>query len=92
MGDVMIVMLDSGEDKKDSHWAYSGLTDYDAYRSEQARWLEQLVKTKEYRKARYRIVICHFPMVMTQDQKDEGVARLARCHRQVPAHPEPGRC
>lgn len=72
MGDVMIVMLDSGEDKKDSHWAYSGLTDYDAYRSEQARWLEQLVKTKEYRKARYRIVICHFPMVMTQDQKDEG--------------------
>lgn len=72
MGDVMIVMLDSGEDKKDSHWAYSGLTDYDAYRSEQARWLEQLVKTKEYRKAKYRIVICHFPMVMTRDQKDEG--------------------
>lgn len=72
MGDVMIVMLDSGEDKADGHWAYSGLTDYDAYRTEQAEWLRQLVKTKEYKKARHRIVICHFPMVMTQDQKDEG--------------------
>lgn len=72
MGDVMIVMLDSGEDKADGHWAYSGLTDYDAYRTEQAEWLHQLVKTKEYKKARHRIVICHFPMVMTRDQKDEG--------------------
>lgn len=68
---IMIVMLDSGEDKAEDHWVYAGLTDYDAYRSEQAEWLKKLVQTKEYKKAKYRIVISHFPMVMAQQWKDE---------------------
>lgn len=71
LGNIMIVMLDSGEDKAEDHWAYAGLTDYDAYRSEQAEWLKKLVQTKEYKKAKYRIVISHFPMVMAQQWKDE---------------------
>lgn len=62
MGDIMIVMIDSGEDKPDNHWVYAGLTSFDKYRTEQAKWLEELVKTKEFRKAKYRIVISHFPM------------------------------
>lgn len=71
LGDVMIVMLDSGEDKAENHWVYAGLTDYDAYRTEQAEWLEKLIKTKEYRKAKYRIVLSHFPMVMGRKWKEE---------------------
>ncbi len=71
LGDIMIVMLDSGEDKAENHWVYAGLTDYNAYRSEQAEWLKALVKTKEYKKAKYHIVISHFPMVMGQQWKDE---------------------
>lgn len=71
LGDVMIVMLDSGEDKAENHWVYAGLTDYDAYRTEQAEWLKKLVKTEEYKKAKYRIVLSHFPMVMGQEWKDE---------------------
>lgn len=71
LGDIMIVMLDSGEDKAEDHWVYAGLTDYEAYRNEQAEWLKKLVQTKEYKKARYRIVISHFPMVMAQQWKDE---------------------
>ena len=55
---------------------YAGLTDFDAYRSEQAEWLRQLVRTREYRKARYRIAISHFPMVMAQQWKDENVSIL----------------
>ena len=35
-GPVHFVVLDSGEDKEDSHWAYSGLNDFDGYRSIQA--------------------------------------------------------
>ena len=54
----------------------AGLTDFDAYRSEQAEWLRQLVRTREYRKARYRIAISHFPMVMAQQWKDEKVSIL----------------
>lgn len=66
-GDIMVIMLDTGEDKEESHWAYSGLTDFNAYRTEQARWLETVIKSKEYKKARYHIVISHFPMVMGQE-------------------------
>lgn len=71
LGDIMVVMLDSGEDKADSHPVYAGLTDYDAYRAEQAEWLKQLVQAPAYRDARYRIVISHFPLVMPQRNKDE---------------------
>ena len=73
LGDIMVVMLDSGEDKADSHPVYAGLTDFDAYRTEQAAWLEELVQTKEYKTARYRIVISHFPLVMPSDNRKEGV-------------------
>lgn len=62
IGDIMVVMLDCGEDKPDSTPVYAGLTDFDSYRSEQAEWLSRLVKTKEFKSARYRIVISHFPM------------------------------
>lgn len=71
LGDVMVVMLDGGEDKEEEHWVYAGLTDYNAYRTEQAEWLKKLVKTKEYKKAKYRIVISHFPMVMSREEKAE---------------------
>lgn len=71
LGDVMIVMLDSGEDKAENHWVYAGLTDYDAYRTEQAEWLKSVVSSKEYKKAKYRIILSHFPMVMGQEWKDE---------------------
>lgn len=63
MGDIMIVMLDCGEDKPDDTQVYAGLTDFDAYRTEQAKWLAQLVETEEFKTARYRIVISHYPMV-----------------------------
>lgn len=62
LGDIMVVMIDCGEDKPDDFWVYSGLNDFDSYRTEQAKWLKELVKTKEFKKAKYRIVISHFPM------------------------------
>lgn len=72
MGDIMVVMLDSGEDKSDKHPVYAGITDYDNYRSEQAAWLKELVKTKEYKKAKYRIVLTHFPLVVGEKWREEG--------------------
>lgn len=72
VGDVMFIMLDSGEDKSDKHPVYAGITDYDAYRSEQAAWLAELVKTKAYKKAKYRIVLSHFPMILDEESKNEG--------------------
>lgn len=63
VGDIMIVMIDCGEDKPDQTPVYAGFIDFDSYRTEQAEWLKGLVKTKAFKKAKYRIVISHFPTV-----------------------------
>lgn len=73
LGDIMIVMLDTGEDKSDDHPVYAGLADYDGYRTEQAEWLKELVSSAEYNNAKYHIVISHFPMVMDDIYKKENL-------------------
>lgn len=72
LGDVMLVYLDSGEDKADTHPVYAGLTDFDAYRTEQAEWLKGIVAGDDWRNARYRIVISHFPLVEDRQMEAEG--------------------
>ena len=39
IGNVSFVVLDSGEDKDDSHHEYGGMTDYNNYRSDMIDWL-----------------------------------------------------
>lgn len=60
-GPVCFIVLDTGEDKPDTDIEYSGITDYDNYRTEQAAWLQQAVRSEDFLKAKYRIVIAHMP-------------------------------
>ena len=69
----MVVMLDCGEDKADTHPVYAGFTDYSGYRLEQKKWLEDLLTSKEYKQAKYHIVICHFPLAMSDKEKKKNV-------------------
>lgn len=62
IGDAIVIMLDVGEDKSDRHEVYAGLIDFDAYRTEQAEWLRKVVRSKEFKQAKYRIVMSHFPI------------------------------
>lgn len=62
-GDTAVVMLDCGEDKPDSHDVYAGLAAFDAYRLEQAEWLRGVIRSREFRRARHRIVLLHIPPV-----------------------------
>ncbi len=62
-GPVCFVVLDTGEDKPDSSFEYSGLVEFDSYRTEQAAWLEKVVQTDEYKQARFRVIIAHMPPV-----------------------------
>lgn len=62
-GDLEMILLDSGEDKVDSDKEYYGMASFYSYREEMARWLEELIKTDEFRTAKYRIVICHFTLL-----------------------------
>ncbi len=60
-GPVCFIMLDTGEDKPDTDLEYSGITDYDNYRTEQAQWLREAVKSEEFRNAKFRVVVAHMP-------------------------------
>ncbi|MCH4147992.1 MAG: metallophosphoesterase [Prevotella sp.] len=60
-GPVFFICLDTGEDKPDNDWEYAGITDYDNYRSEQALWLQQVISSKEYKQAKFHIVLGHIP-------------------------------
>jgi hypothetical protein len=60
-GGVHFVVLDSGEDKEDSHQYYNGLVDYQNYRREQAEWLRADLESEASRRAAFRIVFPHIP-------------------------------
>ena len=60
-GPVCFVILDTGEDKPDSDIEYAGITDYDNYRSEQANWLREVLTSKEYTEAPFKVIVAHMP-------------------------------
>ena len=60
-GPIYFILLDAGEDKPDDDIEYSGIVDYDNYRTEQAEWLKTLVNDPDYQTAKFRVVICHMP-------------------------------
>lgn len=61
-GPVYFVVLDCGEDKEDSHWAYSGLNSFEEYRNEQAAWLKKEIEKKEFKNSPFRVIITHIPL------------------------------
>ena len=61
LGPVRFVILDTGEDKEDSHPVYADLVDFDGYRMEQAAWLKVEMQRKEFKKAPFRVVMMHIP-------------------------------
>ena len=61
-GAMYIIVLDSGEDKVDENEEYGGIVDFDAYREQQKIWLQNEIKKKEFKKAKYKIVFSHIPL------------------------------
>ncbi len=60
-GPVYWVILDTGEDKPDDHPVYAGIVNFDGYREQQARWLQQVVNSDDYKNAAFRVVLMHIP-------------------------------
>ncbi len=60
-GGVHFIILDSGEDKEDSHPYYNGLVDFRDYLREEAEWLKADLAGEACRKAQFRIVMSHIP-------------------------------
>lgn len=55
IGDYNIIVLDSCEDKEDSHPEYGGMVDYKAYRTKMVQWLDKLENEDEEN----TLVFCH---------------------------------
>ena len=60
-GKFFFIFLDTGEDKPDNDVEYGGAMLSESYLQEQARWLEEVVNSKECKQAEVRIVIGHIP-------------------------------
>ncbi|MGV3505487.1 MAG: metallophosphoesterase [Adhaeribacter sp.] len=66
-GPMYALVLDSGESKADDDQVHGGMHAFDAYREAQARWLEQEVQKKAFRKASFRVVFVHIPLYHMAD-------------------------
>lgn len=61
-GDTRFVMLDCGEDKPDDHWVYYGLNDFTQLRQDQVGFLKKELSSKEFKKAKKRVLLNHIPL------------------------------
>jgi hypothetical protein len=61
--DIFAVVLDLGEDHEDDWWEYYGTARFDIYRAQQTRMLEDILAAGEYEDYRYRLALCHIPVV-----------------------------
>lgn len=69
-GPVHFIVLDSGEDKADSHPVYAGLADFDRYRKQQAQWLDNDIQGSSFKEAAFKIVLVHMPLLKDDTNKD----------------------
>jgi UDP-2,3-diacylglucosamine pyrophosphatase LpxH len=70
-GPVFVIALDTGEDKADDHAAYHGFVDFNAYREQQALWMEKLMQSDAYKQARFRVIMMHIPTHYTKGAAGE---------------------
>ncbi len=67
-GDTRFVILDLGEDKPDDTWVYAGLNDFTQLRQDQVGFMNREFKSREFRKARRRVLINHIPVFGNDDK------------------------
>lgn len=61
--ELFAVVLDMGEDHEDDWWEYYGTAKFDLYRQQQTEMLEEILEDGEYENYRYRMALCHIPIV-----------------------------
>ncbi len=81
LGDVFWIILDGGEDKPDTHEVYAGTVDYDQYRLEQREWLQEVIRSKERKKAKHTIVVNHIPFLHSDEW--HGTAHNRACFHDI---------
>ena len=77
LSDVFGITLDLGEDHDDGWWEYYGTEQFDLYREEQTKFLEELVEAKPYENYNYTLVACHIPIQFVNSRHDHVEAKTA---------------
>lgn len=62
-GPLACLVVDTGEDKPDSHSDYAGLVDFAYLRSVEAKWLAKVIEEPWFTSAPHRIAFLHIPLV-----------------------------
>ncbi len=62
-GPVRFIVIDTGEDKEDSHKVYANLNVFDAYRKEQAHWLKKEIQSDAFKQAKWHVLMTHQPLI-----------------------------
>lgn len=75
-GDAFFIVLDCGEDKPDNDIEYHDLVRYDTYRKDEAKWLQSVVNSDEFKSAAVKVVIIHVPPKSSGWHGEAEVARL----------------
>ena len=60
-GPAAFAFLDAGEDKPDGDIEYYGMSDFDAYRAEQAEWFKNLIRSDDFKNSPVKIIVVHVP-------------------------------
>lgn len=74
-GPAQILVLDTGEDKEDSHEEYFGLVDFVSYREQEGEWLKGMLTEKGYNTADFRVALSHIPL--NEFQMEERIDPIA---------------
>ena len=77
LSDVFGITLDLGEDHDDGWWEYYETDQFDLYREEQTKFLEELVEAKPYENYNYTLVACHIPIQFVNSRHDHVEAKTA---------------
>lgn len=67
-GNTRFVLLDCGEDKPDSTGVYAGLNDFTQLRLDQAEFLKNELKSKDFKQAKHHVLISHIPVFGNTDK------------------------
>lgn len=77
LSDVFGITLDLGEDHDEGWWEYYETDQFDLYREEQTKFLEELVEAKPYENYNYTLVACHIPIQFVNSRHDHVEAKTA---------------
>lgn len=68
--DVYGIVLDLGEDHDDKWWEYYETAHYEEYQKEQVEFLEAELKSENYKKYNYKMMVCHIPVNYINSRKN----------------------